>query len=69
MTALTPDRVGCPEHPGHVCGCIVCVFCGEQTGNADQGHFWSYCSMVGVTRMPHFCCPAGCELETPSAWF
>lgn len=46
-----------------VCRCIICERCGHHTGNAHQGHFWSYCKVTGDVRDFHMCCPDDCELE------
>lgn len=55
------------DHPaasyvdGH-CRCIVCSRCGRHTGNATQGHYWSYCEVSKTRRDFHLCCPGDCEL-------
>lgn len=55
---------------GDVCRCLVCSRCGHHTGNATQGHYWSYCQATKTLREPHMCCPGNCELENPDviAW-
>lgn len=48
------------------CRCLVCARCGHHTGNANQGHYWSWCSVTRSIRSFHFCCPdtvSGCELQ------
>lgn len=46
-----------------VCRCTVCGRCGHHTGNSNQGHYWSHCSVTRTLREFHFCCPDDCELE------
>lgn len=46
------------------CRCVVCARCGQHTGNSNQGHYWSWCSVVRHAREFHFCCPGQCELES-----
>lgn len=45
------------------CRCVVCPRCGRHTGNATQGHFWSWCGESGAFEVPHLCCPGDCELD------
>jgi hypothetical protein len=28
------------------CRCVVCPRCGHHTGNAHQGHYWSFCKVL-----------------------
>ena len=54
---------------GH-CRCLVCSRCGHHTGEANQGHYWSFCKVTKTMREFHFCCPDeehGCELERKPA--
>lgn len=61
----TPCDAETPTMLDGRCRCIVCPRCDHHTGNAHQGHHWSYCTVTGTTREFHFCCPGDCELETP----
>lgn len=61
------DGTDC-DHPtaswidGH-CTCIVCARCNRHTGNANYGHYTTWCRTTKGQRDPHMCCPSGCELE------
>lgn len=46
----------------YACRCLICPRCHQHTGNAVQGHFWSWCRVTGDTRTGHFCCPDDCQL-------
>lgn len=46
-----------------VCRCLICVRCGQHTGNNTQGHYWAYCKVTKTTRDFHQCCPGNCELD------
>lgn len=67
-----PARAAC-RYAGYIvgadpvvvaCRCVVCVRCGQHTGNATQGHYWRWCKATGGFREFHLCCPDDCELET-----
>lgn len=69
-----PNPPGCdsPDPPSvyvndageHVCHCIVCARCKHHTGNANQGHYWLWCSVTKTeSKKWHFCCPGNCELQ------
>jgi len=66
--AAAPDDGPC-DHPSAsigpdgACRCVVCSRCGHHTGNAHQGHYWSYCIVTGTDRGFHMCCPGNCEIE------
>lgn len=47
------------------CRCVVCARCGHHTGNAHQGHYWSFCKSTGKLEGFHFCCP-GLPCEYPA---
>lgn len=60
--ALTPT-VYVGQNGKRYCRCLVCARCKHHTGNNNQGHFWSYCSVTHTVRSFHFCCPDNCQLE------
>lgn len=45
------------------CRCIICTRCERHTGNARQGHYWSWCAITKADQGFHFCCPDDCELH------
>ena len=49
-----------------ICRCVVCARCGHHTGNSNQGHYWSLCTITGRDEEFHFCCPNACELHPAS---
>lgn len=50
---------------------MVCGRCGEHTGDHNQGHFTTYCTLGQLTLdepphvEPHFCCPSRCHRVRP----
>jgi len=42
---------------------LICARCQQNTGNTNQGHYWSFCSLTGKLRDFHFCCPGDCALK------
>lgn len=52
------------------CRCTVCPHCGHHTGNAHQGHYFTWCRVTQTDREFHFCCPGDCELAAgkPPKW-
>ena len=48
-----------------VCRCVLCARCGRHTGNANQGHYGSWCRKTMRFEGFHFCCPDDCDLENP----
>lgn len=51
------------ESQGHE-GNLICSRCRQETGNGNQGHFWSFCKSSRKYESLHFCChePYGCSL-------